>query len=146
MRHQQIKTKPKKKQNKKRIKIILIIILIIIILLSFVKLTGFAIRSTGTLINTCTDSDGGKEYWIKGSVRGDYTFFATKDFQNQDECKDETNLIEYYCIEDKTKNRFSESIKFKCPEGCENGKCKGEPIEIPDKTSIIKIIKRFFRI
>ncbi len=138
--------KSKKKPNKKTIKRIIAIIILILILLSFVKLTGFAIRAVGTTINTCTDSDGGKEYWIKGNVRGEYTFFKTENFQHSDECKDEKTLIEYYCIEDSTKNRFQESIKYKCPNGCNKGKCNPPKIETPDKTSFLNIIKRFFRI
>jgi len=123
---------------KRTTKIIIVIIILILVLLLFVKLTGHIIRSTGTSVNSCSDSDGGKEYWKKGNVFGDYTFLMTGSYLYGDECVD-GELLEYYCVDG-----FKESIKFECPEGCEDGMCLGEEIEVPEKVSVLNIVKRFF--
>jgi len=61
---------------------------------------------------TCTDSDGGKNYYEKGTVTVDGTSYT-------DYCLDENRLIEYYCSNNQM--RFD---TYACPYGCENGACK----------------------
>jgi len=115
----------------KRTKIIIVIIVVIILLLFFVKLTGFVVRNVGTSINTCSDSDGGKEYWEKGNVYGTYTFLNSEDYYEEDFCEDEETLIEYYCVVENQVDSFMKSDKFKCASGCENGECLGDEVEVP---------------
>ena len=61
---------------------------------------------------TCTDSDGGKNYYQKGTVTVDGTSYT-------DYCLDENRLIEYYCSNNQM--RFD---TYACSYGCENGACK----------------------
>jgi len=128
----------------KRTKVIIVIIVVIILLLFFVKLTGFVVRSVGTSINTCFDSDNGKEYWEKGNVYGTYTFLNAEDYYEEDFCKDKETLIEYYCVVKNRVDSFVESIKFKCTSGCEEGKCLGEKIEVPLRNSFWEGVVRWF--
>lgn len=83
--------------------------------------------SDGACINetvTCTDSDGGKNYYVKGTLTS-----PDKSTPRTDYCTDEpwgshrANLIEYYCTSETT----SASYGFECPNGCEDGACKPEP-------------------
>lgn len=68
---------------------------------------------------TCTDSDSGKEYYVKGRV-------VQEDIVIEDSCfRDGLRLTEYYCIED----GYSREV-FECPNGCKDGAC----IERPTKT------------
>lgn len=114
---------------KKSVKIIIIIIIIILLALSVIKLTGFSIYSVGTGANSCVDTDFGVEFWEKGSVSGIYTFLNSEDFFEEDYCKNENTLVEYYCFSDE-ENSFKKSKNFKCPSGCEEGRCLGEEIEL----------------
>jgi len=109
--------------------IIILIILIIVALLFSIRLIGFVIVGTG--INNCFDSDFGREYWEKGHAYGTETFFETKEFYEEDKCKNKKTLIENYCVT-KEIHSYKESEKFNCPEGCEEGRCLG-----------VKIIERF---
>jgi len=135
---------------KRTTKIIIIIILIILALLLFTKLTGFIIRSTGTAINTCTDTDSGKDYYTLGEVFGDRTYITqVEDYNYKDTCKNEQTLIEYYCIKENLLTNSPTSIDFNCPEGCdqENNICLGtepEPTETPQKTSLLQKIINWF--
>ena len=119
------------KGMKRYVKISLVILIIII--------GGYFIL-TKVLVNTpgdpgtsssalpevgCTDSDGGKDYYVKGTTsntgyvkdEGIKTFFAT------DGCwpppyAGSNNLAEQYCIGD---GAFV--ITYKCPNGCLDGAC-----------------------
>jgi len=127
---------------KRVVKIIIIIVVVIILLLLFVKLTGMVIKSVGTSINTCFESDNGKQYWVKGEVHGTHTFLGAEEFYEVDKCEGKGTLIEYYCILDDI-HSYKESEKFDCPDGCENGKCLGKEIEVPEKISLLNKIKRY---
>ncbi len=85
---------------------------------------------------TCTDSDGGKDYYVKGSaikhihgyngincldVFNDYCIYILGDY-----CTNSETLKEAYCDGDEVKN-----ISYKCPNGCIDGACIKE-----DKLSI----------
>jgi len=61
----------------------------------------------------CTDTDGGKNYYEKGTVTDRYGEKYT------DYCIDKKNLMEYYCNEDGT----SGSESYECPYKCEDGAC-----------------------
>ena len=66
----------------------------------------------------CTDSDGGKNIYLKGTVSGSLGSFT--DYCNS---SNPGELIEYYCISD-----FVQSNNIQCPNGCENGICKPEKL------------------
>jgi hypothetical protein len=69
---------------------------------------------------SCTDSDNGIDYYLKGVAEG--VFQALKDaaeVRNADDfCLDENTLVEYFCKDD-----YTSSERFKCPFGCNNGVC-----------------------
>jgi len=66
---------------------------------------------------TCSDSDNGKNYYIKGTVThtqigGNYTPFV-------DSCRGINNLTEYSC----DYNKSVQQDLYYCADGCEDGKC-----------------------
>ncbi len=60
---------------------------------------------------TCTDSDGGLNYYVKGTTKDSKT---TK----TDNCWYNKTLIEYYCL-----NNTAEQFNFNCSGRCVNGAC-----------------------
>lgn len=82
----------------------------------------------------CVDSDGGENYYKKGSVKG---FLEKRNlFEYSDRCIEEPhvdwpepwNLIEYLpCEGNKIKNKF-----YTCPNGCEDGACKNIDFDLSD--------------
>ena len=66
---------------------------------------------------TCTDSDGGKNYYVKGTVE------HYRGILN-DYCIDSDTLLEGYCLvaADSQGNVFS-SVNYTCPNGCNDGAC-----------------------
>jgi len=86
----------------------------------------------------CTDSDGGKNYYVKGEVTGyanqpqELVTFADCCVDNIGKCVDSSDrLVEKYCQD----NYWNSHVFYNCPYGCKNGAClKGpvdeEPIEI----------------
>ena len=67
---------------------------------------------------SCTDSDGGKNYYVKGTV----TFESNDGSKTYtDECSSSSNLMEFYC-----KNKIVQSQQITCPSGytCQDGACK----------------------
>ncbi len=70
----------------------------------------------GECIGSCSDTDGGKDYYIKGYI--DYG-----DWKEYDECDkyNEDYLIEVYCDAGGSKIE-----SYKCPYGCFDGKCNSE--------------------
>jgi len=129
------------KKGKKFIIIVALIIIIIILLLLFVRLTGFVV--TGTAVDTCSDTDFGKEYWEKGKVYGDSYLFVKESFDEEDFCKNDKTLIEYSC-RNKNIHSYLEKTEYDCPRGCFDGKCLGQKIEVPDKVTFFTKIKEFF--
>ena len=68
----------------------------------------------------CTDSDGGQDYFVEGTVTTSYTSEpTTKFYYMTDYCVDGVQLIEAFCG---TNNQFSIS-RHVCPNGCEYGAC-----------------------
>ncbi len=75
-------------------------------------------QSTTPVDKTCTDSDGGLDYYTKGSVTV-CTFTDTGGGCGgaSDSCSGDV-LTEGYC-----ENNDSKTIKYTCPYGCSNGAC-----------------------
>lgn len=65
---------------------------------------------------TCTDSDGGLDYYVKGTVTWGSSGIAP------DTCFDENRLDEAYCSDD----GIGGTIDYTCPYGCSEGVCIGE--------------------
>ena len=70
-------------------------------------------------IQTCTDSDGGKNYYEKGETCFGET--CKKDFCSTD---NENYLVEYYC----QKEDDMGSDWYNCSNGCKDGACNSEQI------------------
>ena len=84
---------------------------ILVILLSFVVVLG----------ESCTDSDGGKNYYVKGKVIADVILGSGL---AEDTCVSEIKLREMFCNE----NGEGEPYLYTCPNGCEDGACIIEEI------------------
>ncbi len=65
---------------------------------------------------SCTDSDSGKNYSIKGNV---IAKSPTSDINVTDLCSSSNVLIEYFCTADKQQSGET----YNCPNGCSNGAC-----------------------
>ena len=81
-----------------------------------------------TVTPACTDSDGGKDYYVKGITKGSYG--NGQKFDVEDSCEN-NEVHEYYCISnvnDVTKPNY-EWINYNCPNGCKDGACvKSSPV------------------
>ena len=82
--------------------------------------------NSGTSNQPCTDSDGGKDYSVKGTAIGGYGD------NYLDACvsggPSDGQLIEYYCGETTSQSlqNFGNNLqmeKYSCPNGCSNGVC-----------------------
>ncbi len=62
---------------------------------------------------TCFDSDGGQNFYVKGIVTIGVNEGGFSDF-----CLDSNQLIEYYCSDNE-----ANKIDYKCPNGCKDGAC-----------------------
>ena len=77
-------------------------------------------------IPICEDSDGGKNYYIKGTI-------ITNGISKTDYCttgswgNNIANLIEYYCLDDEIRASYG----YDCPQGCKNGACLSQPEDPP---------------
>jgi thiol-disulfide isomerase/thioredoxin len=85
---------------------------------------GKCVETTITQIIPCTDSDGGKNYDVKGSAKD--TFGEKTDF-----CQNDRDLTEYYCGSgwgaiEQVIWIFSTS----CPYGCNDGACLPMPAPV----------------
>jgi hypothetical protein len=107
-------------QNTVAFVIIGILVLIIIGLsTNYFQPTKTTTTSTTTIIpiKICEDSDGGKNYYVKGSLDVGCPEGATCGFFT-DQCKDANTLVENFCI-----NKEPSVELYNCPYGCENGAC-----------------------
>lgn len=70
--------------------------------------------------NTCTDTDGGVSYYVKGytnlSISGHIVSYA-------DYCYDAGTVVDYYC----TLTSGLNTSTYSCPNGCSNGACISNP-------------------
>jgi len=69
----------------------------------------------GSNATTCSDTDGGINYYVKGSISGSVGSGAGY----EDYCLDSIFLNERHCLGDK----FNFTINYRCPYRCENGAC-----------------------
>lgn len=77
-----------------------------------------------TNASTCSDTDNGKNYYVKGDVRGDFYFLSKEFYSEADYCLDEERLVEYYCVQDGNEvNSYRSSLEYKCKKWCVEGKC-----------------------
>ncbi len=78
-----------------------------------------------TTNNNCIDSDGGINYFLKGTVN--HTGFTGTDwcntFFNGSSYVNDGNLTELYCIPTDNLGNMHSSIVYKCSNGCLNGAC-----------------------
>ncbi|MBN2422235.1 hypothetical protein JXB41_03335 [Candidatus Woesearchaeota archaeon] len=65
-------------------------------------------------VDFCYDTDG-FDYFTMGTVSG---FLNGEEYLFEDYCKDEFNIVEYYCY-----NEYSKSIAYDCETGCDDGAC-----------------------
>lgn len=71
---------------------------------------------------TCTDSDGGMDYYTKGYI------VTEEGIRSDDECYshysgNENDLLEYYCTGDSLEPALGQV--YECPTGCSDGACIG---------------------
>jgi len=75
---------------------------------------------------TCTDSDGGLNYYVKGTISGYLLFHSDYNYyEHSDSCstsQDGNPLNEYYCD-----SSSAASTSYNCPYGCSNGACLQQP-------------------
>ncbi len=73
---------------------------------------------------TCTDSDGGEDYYVKGNTLGLEAPGVWDTWV--DDCgtsgDEEGKLVEYVCKD----NDYVEKVIYSCSNGCKDGKCEGE--------------------
>jgi hypothetical protein len=134
----------------KKSSIVFILIGLFIIAIIFARLNGLVVTS----INSCMDTDGGKNYTAQGRVEGVYYLFLKEDFSEQDYCEnDSKTLVEYYCSLEGM-HSYKGSVKYECKLGCRDGKCiegiagieERPVIQSPGLFSrIVAKIKGFFR-
>ena len=92
-------------------------------------ITGHAVSS----VITCSDTDGGLNYYVKGSISwsdsyGNYNF-------GPDYCVDSTKLAEGYCYPG---NTLPPQVQYAlCPYGCYNGACLSSGSNITNTTNTI---------
>lgn len=78
---------------------------------------------------TCTDSDGGEDYYMRGTVSywlNDAQGIMTGTHTSTDQCADSNTLWEYSC-NSYDPNQIISPIHYTCPNGCEDGACVEEP-------------------
>jgi len=73
---------------------------------------------TNPTIEPCTDSDGGKNYFVKGTANDMYGYNIT------DICYNSSLLLEGYCIGNIVSVEYA---SYNCPNGCSNGACVTTP-------------------
>ncbi len=81
-------------------------------------------------LGSCNDSDGGKNYNVKGITSGINTDGTPFDFEDGCEVNN-TKVHEYYCKEPNLngnvfEKRNNDYFDYTCPNGCSNGACTGK--------------------
>lgn len=83
-------------------------------------------------VKTCTDSDGGIDYYVYGVVKG---IDADSPTTAPDYCEGSI-LREYSCGENPMGNRWNYKWEdYTCPNGCSNGACKSAPTNVTNATT-----------
>lgn len=68
---------------------------------------------------SCTDFDGGKDYYVKGTITAG-TVRGTTDYSSEDRCFGGTDVKEWYCAS----SNFADYEMYECPSGiCQDGAC-----------------------
>lgn len=86
---------------------------------------GFKLANLdASIVNVCTDSDGGKDYFVKGTVSAngqEATDFCYNYDQGYGPCEGKGGcvLAEHSCNKDGTSGKE----KYDCPNGCKDGAC-----------------------
>lgn len=86
---------------------------------------NMTIVSAATTTSTCTDSDGGLNYYVKGTTVGPNVYgkiLTKEDYctnNGLDQVQSASNIEEYYC----DSSDFCHGTFYNCPNGCENGAC-----------------------
>ncbi|HLD37452.1 MAG TPA: hypothetical protein VJA86_02605, partial [Candidatus Nanoarchaeia archaeon] len=81
-------------------------------------------QDCGTQTITCTDSDGGKNYDVKGTANDKWG-------ERTDSCQNEKQITEYYCQDDGTGKLAVWTIgAVDCPYGCSDGACLPAPTPV----------------
>ena len=77
----------------------------------------------------CTDSDGGKDYYVKGYTTTDGGTTKVYDSCAWESNKEEIVLVETYTLYEAYcgSKGWIRTVTYKCPQGCENGACIKEP-------------------
>lgn len=95
--------------------------------------SGICCSPSTTTTLKCTDSDGGKNYYVKGSTYGMYggqmgTFPDA--CCSGDRCDYTTGdrVLETYCD-----GQYIRTEPYKCPNGCKDGACVSETLPTPTK-------------
>jgi hypothetical protein len=73
----------------------------------------------GWFSRSCSDSDNGLNYYVKGSVSG----AMPRNFDPVDSCYSPTLLRETYC----GSNNYATAVQYTCVYGCLNGVCNQAP-------------------
>ncbi len=81
------------------------------------KIVSSVTTPAPTVTTTCTDSDGGKSYYVKGISKQCYSDGSCT-LERAEACIDSNQLREDYCENNVVKSEF-----FSCPNGCQNGAC-----------------------
>ena len=78
----------------------------------------------------CIDSDGGIDYFIKGSISDRISGWG----MFEDYCLNSSNLIERHCLGSDT----NFTISYDCPKSCQNGACLKEEIPSNNQDDCLK--------
>jgi len=134
-------------KNSKLIIILSLFLVIFILSLFYGEITGFLGL---TSVNTCSDTDFGKNYEIKGEISGKFYEggnLESKSYYEEDKCLSQNVLVEYYCVAVNI-HSYKSSVKYECRYGCKEGKCLvPEGLEKPAMPCNLWCeLKRFFGI
>ena len=94
--------------------------IVLVAVIGFTSL-GFdkaSISGDAIITNRCTDSDGGRSYYTKGTV----IVTGSAPSASADSCVGTMKLKEYYCSRNMKQSKLQT-----CENGCANGACKRSP-------------------
>ena len=98
-----------------------------LIVLSLILMT-FAFNFSFVSAVTCTDSDGGKDYFVKGTTVLWEDDNVTSRFTFTDSCESNDTLRENYCRLGKDGIITTYLTRYLCPNGCTDGACNAPSI------------------
>lgn len=82
-----------------------------------------------TIFSSCSDSDGGENYYVKGKTNG-IAEYNNQPINGEDFCwpkdqyPDGEYIAEWFCKKSSDGKEYAVYLTTKCPNGCENGVCK----------------------